>query len=52
MAFPAEFIMFLGVGEQDHESQNRQDASGYDIPYHGCHSPRTSALRSQRPRDQ
>jgi hypothetical protein len=31
---PAKFIMFLGVGEQDHANQSRQDTSGCDIPRH------------------
>jgi hypothetical protein len=31
-------FMFLGVGKQDHENQNHDDTSGYDILDHGCYS--------------
>jgi hypothetical protein len=30
--------MFLGVGKQAHDNQNRYDTSGYEILHHGCHS--------------
>jgi hypothetical protein len=32
--------VLLGVGKQEHENQSREDTSGYDVPYHGCHSTR------------
>jgi len=30
--------MFLGVGKQAHDNQNRYDTSGYDVLHHCCHS--------------
>jgi hypothetical protein len=30
--------MFLGVGKQDHDNQNRYDTSGCEILHHGCHT--------------